>query len=387
MSIVAACCLLGVLTLGCKSKPVLRRAVGPQTLLREDDSANPQSNDQAAAAGQQTSGESLLIDAMVGQVNGQPIYASTIFEEIDDIATELGETLPPHEFRNRVAKLISGKLRALVEQSLLLGEAQRELNEQQERMLQNELKKVREQIVREFGFGSLELANETLRVRQNSSVDEELENKRQEALTRNHLWHKLGSRINITRREIEQYYKDNKETYQPPPQRVLRLMRIKATDSDDADRIDQLLADGEPFAQVARRRINKYAGQDNQGLFSEEPVQGNAPFAAALAPLNEAIVRLQTNQHSKRIDVGENFWWVFVQSVEQPLQRTVAEAQVDINNALRAQRFRQLTQEYYNELLANGSFDPIDAMAEALIDVAMTRYAKAPRPRTAAQAP
>ena len=64
------------------------------------------------------------VDAMVGQVNGKPIYASTVFESIFEQLAALGRSLPRAEFRQRAGQLIEARLGQIVTDALILGEAE-----------------------------------------------------------------------------------------------------------------------------------------------------------------------------------------------------------------------------------------------------------------------
>ena len=120
----------------------------------------------------------LVLDAMVGQVNGHPIYTNTVFDPIEQQMVRLGQDLPRLEFRQQVEALVISQLRRIVTERLLLGEAERDLSEQEQQALRNVLKELREQTIRQFGQGVSGLADQRLRREANQTLDEKMEETR-----------------------------------------------------------------------------------------------------------------------------------------------------------------------------------------------------------------
>src|SRR5690606_2256398 len=107
----------------------------------------------------------------------------------------------------------------------------------------------REELLRYWGQGSLALTEDRLRQETGKSLDETLEAYRQQQLVRRYLMQKLLPLINVTRRDVEQHYRENLAVYQPPIKRTVRLIRVD--DAAEATTVAQALAAGTPFAEVA----------------------------------------------------------------------------------------------------------------------------------------
>ncbi len=312
----------------------------------------------------------LSIDGMVGQVNGQAIYASRVFNPLGEQLARLGQTLPPAAFRKEAARPILATLEEIVFNNLILGEAERDLSSQEQAGLTTLLRTEREKLIRKWGAGSRIVADQTLREREGKTLDEKMVEIRQQVLVQRYLQQKLFPRINITRKDIERYYNDNLTRFQPEPTRRVRL--IRADNATAAQQIETELAQGKPFADVAQLRINAYR-REQGGLFSEKIV-GNEVFG--IAPLNQAVLQLKAGEHSTRINVGQTGYWVFVETLELGQVRSLREAQTEIEELLRRQRFQQLLARYRSTLFARGSYNPIPQMAEALLEIAVNRYAR-----------
>lgn len=312
---------------------------------------------------------SYTLDGMVGQVNGQPIYAYTFFEPIHEQLATIGRREPRLVFQQRARELIIKRLDEIVFDALILGEAERDLSSQEQQGLQNMLKEQREEFLRQFGQGSLALANARLGEREGMTLDQKMTATRQKIIVQRYLRQKLLPKINVTRKDIERYYNDHLKEYNPPAGRTLRV--IRAMDAAAADKIDKLLHAGTPFADVAGSRINQYL-PEQRGLL-QDTNSGEKIFGPE--PLNEALAKLKPGQHSPRVQLGESSWWVFLESINAGKARPLRDAQLEIEELLRRQRFQMLSQRYRQRLMSEGSFNSLDEMTEAMMRIALSRYA------------
>src|SRR5690606_31306012 len=73
----------------------------------------------------------LTADAMVGQVNGRAIYASQVLAPIAPQLRSLGQSVSRAEFRRQADNLIRGELLRIITDALILGEAERDLTQQE----------------------------------------------------------------------------------------------------------------------------------------------------------------------------------------------------------------------------------------------------------------
>ncbi|MCE9591100.1 MAG: peptidyl-prolyl cis-trans isomerase [Planctomycetes bacterium] len=312
---------------------------------------------------------SYVVDAMVGQVNGRAIYADSALEPIARQLAALGNTQTRSVFRDRARMLILSRIDQIVADALILGEAERDLNQMEQEGLRNILREQREEFLRQFGQGSVAVADETLMEREGRTLDQRMTAEREKILIQRYLRQKLLPKINVTRKDVERYYRDNAKKYNPEPGRTIRIIRVSSTAA--ADRVDKHLAEGKPFTEVASMRDNTY--QREQGGLMASNIVGDNPFGPE--PLNVALKTLSAGQHSQRIKIGSDYWWLLLESVETGKQQTLTQAQLEIEDILRRQRFQVLSARYRQRLFAEGTYNPIEQMADALLQVALTRYA------------
>ena len=324
-------------------------------------------NNQAPATG---TGKILKLDGMVGQVNGQAIYAGKVLEPLEAELTKLGQKFPAAVFRKEATKAIAVRLDDMVFNQLVLGEAERDLSEQEQQGLQNMLKQRREELILRWGAGSAMVAETKLKEKEGKGLDEKMRELREKTVVQRYLSIKLLPKINVTRKDIERYYRDNADRYQPQPGRTIRLIRTE--EGTGAKEIEKLMSEGKTFHEAAESKWNRYR-KEQAGLFGEK-ITGDRVFG--MEALNEALLKLKPGEMSPRIEIEKATYWVYLESQETAVHIPLSQAQQEIEETLRKQRFQQLTAAYRRQLFEKGSYRSLDEMLSALLDVATARYAK-----------
>lgn len=311
------------------------------------------------------------IAGMVGQVNGQAIYAHHVLEPMDEQLRAHGQRLSRNEFRRRVAPLIHERLSEIVQNALILGEAQRDLSERERQGLKVIMQRVREDLVRKYGRGSPAVADRVLRDRTGQGLEQTLEDRRQALVVERFMQQQLHPRVNVTLRDMERYYHDHYDQFNPSATRTLRL--IRAAGPSEAQTIQRRLDAGEPFEQVAGdEQLNAYRPRDG-GLMADAP--GDEVFGHE--PLNAAMRELGEGEQAGPIEAGGEQWFLKIEQINQPERKTFREAQRDIEHRLRLQQLNRLGNEYYQQLLQRGSYNSMEQMGSDLLDIAVNRYAAA----------
>lgn len=309
---------------------------------------------------------------MVGQVNGQAIYAQTVFDPIAEQLSILGTSKPRAEFRQTADQLIAGRVNQLVLDSLILGEAERDLSPQEQAGLQQVLKKRLEELVRYWGLGSSAVADDELLEKTGKSLEETLDDARQQMIVQRYLRQKLVPKINVSRKDIERYYFDHYDQFNTAGSRTLRLCMVDSPAA--AAKVKSMLQQGVPFEKVASIPENRYRSSEG-GLMSQKAV-GQEVFSQP--QLNQAMVGLQAGQHSGPVQIDQTYWWVYVQAVEEGRAQPLRDVQLEIEEALRRQQFQTLTQQYRQKLFETGSYNPIEGMNQTLVEIAMNRFSAVP---------
>lgn len=307
------------------------------------------------------------VDAMVGQVNGQAIYAKAVIVKIHDQLLALGQNLSPNNFKQEAEKLIVGRLHSLVIERLSLGEAERDLTPQEQAYLTVLLQKHREELLRLWGLGSENRARVEIQRTTGLTLDETLDRKRQEIVVRRYTHQKYAPLIHVTRKDVMRYYYEHPEIYSPPTQQTLHLIRAKSNPC--VRTITQQLDKGTSFIDIAHDSSLNAHNPNIGGLMK---TTGDQPMKSAA--LNEAIAALNPGQHSGAVDVQKQTWWVYIDSVIRPPSRSLRDEQLNIENLLKAEQFHIYSRQYEEDLFESGSYTPLPKMLTRLLDIALTRY-------------
>ncbi len=316
-------------------------------------------------------GEGLMVAGMVGQVNGQPIYARTILEPLDEQLTRLGQSLPTARFRQEIRKPIAGILQETVFNAMILGEAERDLSENEQKGLKFALTERREELIRRWGGGAPLVADQALLEKTGKGLDASVQEIRVQLVVQRYMAAKLHPKINVTRKDIERYYLDNAETYKPSAWRTVRL--IRAADQSSLDQVQQMLSGGQAFTDVAALPVNSF-NQAQGGLLGERMTGDNL---LVVKPLNAEMLKLKAGETSPMIMHEGSAYWVHVQELETGRERPLREVQKEIEDILRRQQFQRLTAAYRDDLFRTGAFDSLKDMTDAVVEIAVAKYAAA----------
>ncbi|MEM9419097.1 MAG: peptidylprolyl isomerase, partial [Planctomycetota bacterium] len=223
----------------------------------------------------------------------------------------------------------------------------------------------REELLRRYGQGSLALAERQILEQTGKTLQENIRDIRTQIVISTYLERNLRPLINVTRRDIERFYRDNYETFNPAPKREVNL--IYSASPPDTEWFTSQLEAGVPFNELALDDRNAFRGAD-----MKLALEGDDMFEAEI---NEAIKPLEAGQWVGPLPNRGQDWFVYIASLDRPETRTLFEAQVDIERALRTQQERQLQLELGEKLRRGASFTDEQRMTEAVLDIAVARYA------------
>ncbi len=376
--------LVAVVVLGCKQAP---RVYVDDTLVPEALARGGSGAWEAQTGAEADARRVFPLDGMVGQIDGRPIYADSVFhgdDPIHDSLAALGRRLARAQFRNDASRLIESKLRAMVIDALVLAEAERDLLPGERDALRGVVQRHREELIRQFGEGSPAVAQEQILERTGKSFDAALRDYRNTIIVRRYISKVIDPKVNVTRRDVERYYRERQSEFRPPATRTLRLIRV--ADTAEAEAIAGRLAAGEPFAAVAQDERNRYSAGTG-GLMTG--LVGDRPLAAMLDPINDRVAGLSVGEAAGPIAVDgrlQGQWFVFVESADTPPQRSLMDVQVQIENTLRNQQRQRLTNRYYESLRSEVSESAVRQMTAALTEIAVSRYAAIDNPGSLAPA-
>ncbi len=151
-------------------------------------------------------GEKLSVAALLGSVDGRPIFVQTIFNMVDsDLKREAADSRNLQYFEQQAMGTLARAIRSKVDTMLLLTQARRRLTSDQKKQVAAYVR-VREAKLLAQYMGSQERANRALK-RQGTSLDRRLEKIRNKATLELFINHTIWPRIVVTRRDMIRYYR------------------------------------------------------------------------------------------------------------------------------------------------------------------------------------
>ncbi len=315
----------------------------------------------------------LVVDQMVGQVNGEPVYAAEFLEPLDARFRATAQTLEPQEWLIRTAEAIEIELIDQIRDELLLAEFYTRLTTQQRQGVLFFIEQLRGDLVA-GNLGSEERTNQRLLQEEGITLDEQIERLSEERFILDTLREEVGKSVSVSWRDVERYYRQNPEEFTTPGLARLNIIRVRADDAPTIDNVETAFIAGEPFNDVARRYSTFRA--DDAGQL-DVPLN-NRPLAdaelLAIEELNNAARALNPGEQTTRLDAQNAAWWIRLAEVTPPTSTSLYEAQNDIRAKLYEQRLRVRELEYFNRLLSAASLDNIETMRNRLINFAIQRY-------------
>ncbi|MEO0474507.1 MAG: peptidyl-prolyl cis-trans isomerase [Planctomycetota bacterium] len=330
------------------------------------------SEDDAEPATNPRTDQALPVDAMVGHINGEAVFADQIFD-VNLIAQleSFGRRFERDEFRNNAGPVIQDRLQGIIINKLILGEAERNLKDAQRRGIEGRIQAEREELLRFYGQGSLAKAKAEFRKARDKELEEYLIDFREELVISNYIRSKVMPKIVVNQRDVERYYTDNIDRYQQPDQRIIRLMI--AQDAEAAEQIGQQINKGVAFEKVASNpELNLYNATNGGVYNSGNPTPGNKVLSDEAC--NKALLKLDTGEFAGPIVSGQRIFFVQVVELTQGAQITLPQAQLEIEQKLRASQFERQALRFRMDLLRRGSYSDPAEMGNKLLDIAYARY-------------
>lgn len=323
-------------------------------------------------------GPGVLIDGVVGQINGKPVYIGEFLGQMESrLRQEVERTRGDRRAWDRVAsEVIGAALVDRVRNELLLAEARAMLTPEQRRGVLAFMTNIRENIAARFG-GSPELAGERLREAAPelyATLDERVREERDLAMLRMLLDKHVTPRIIVSWRDVQNEYERNIERFQPPPTATVRLIRVPAADETRINAVESALREGRPFAEIASSELNDFL-RSAGGRLDPVRIQGSLPETQLVAfpNVDTAARRLTPGQSAGPIRDGANTYWVLLEEIRQSPGISLEEAQLELQSALRQRRERSEGERFFREIFERGSKTDIEHMAARLLEIAGDR--------------
>jgi hypothetical protein len=317
-------------------------------------------------------GTRVIVDSLVGQVNGRPIYADTFFEPIQDQLRAIARRGTQREIIEQATEVVTQHLAQIVRNELFLADARALLTPQQQQGLIAWMRMMREQEIL-AGGGTATSAARRLQEQHGMTMEEYLEARRDIALLQKLKEDRISPRVIVSWRDIEREYKRRFHEFNPPAR--MKVSRIRLSTDRDAELIEtatEKLDDGVPFAEVASEVGMLDDGAWQVFQIGEEGVDGLQLSEAIKSQLRN----LQVGQTSEPFEVGSSTWWIHLAEIDQPAGQSLYDPEVQrmLHETIWQRRFNEELNRYMESLFAEGVQQELDRMRDRLLLIAFERY-------------
>lgn len=313
------------------------------------------------------------IDAMIGQINGRPLYASEILGPMGARLRAEARRRDRESFLQFAREQINRALRDRVREELLLAEIESSLTPQQKQGLLHFVESLREDLVR-GNLGSEELTERRLREQENVSLEQKVEQMRDRELIRLQLRRALEDRVHVSWRQVRQRYERDYEKYHPPASARLRVIRVPKSDQERIERVSEALEAGEPFAEVARRESEI---RPEQGGLYERTLDGPTYAESRLFgpdEFNDNAAELEPGETVGPFPFRNAMVWIHLEDIERAEGQSLYDVQLQILQELSRERMAEEERQYFQELIDRSSLTSIREMRDRLFEIAAERY-------------
>mgnify|MGYP001794379056 CR=1 FL=1 len=307
-------------------------------------------------------GERVVIDRVVGQINGKPIYAEAFYRDSARRWIEESKTLSAREWSTNIQAFTERELYRQVREELLLAEFRSRLTEPQRQGVLAFVEGLRAETVREFG-GSEQRANQQFLRDQGITLDDAIRNRAEREFIFQQLRNTISRRVQVSSRDIELYYNRNLDTYPPAPVATIRQAFSSAANEARVAELAEAFASPDPLPE-------------GLGVTTTVTLDRAGPQATRFyAPdeLNDAARSLTEGDSAGPIALGDNVWFLRLESVDRPEQRSLYDAQLEIEETIRQERLVEEEAVYFERLLARSNVSTINTMIARLLEYAIER--------------
>jgi len=320
-----------------------------------------------------TSDARLIVDQMVGQINGQPLYASDFFRDMDARLAASTETMGTREWLAFAQTEIRRTLQVRLREDLLLAEFQSALSLEERAGLLGFLQTVREQYLRN-NLGSEALADDHFRRTEGISLDEKIEQTKEREFIREQVRREVESRVHVSYRDIKKRYERDRASYETESTAHFRVIRIRTEDETTKAAVLEAFANGTPPVEIAAEygRFNTSEDGLHRVVLEEDDVATQKIFDPP--ELNDPARSLRIGETAGPIEYRSGTWWICFESVDRPEATSLYDVQLKIERELRYEYGREEEHRYLAELLSRSSYSSFEAMADRLIKFAAERY-------------
>ncbi len=318
-----------------------------------------------------------MIDGLVGQINGRPVFADDFMLTLEPKLLEFAALSDRAVGRQAMVELIRDRFQNWVNSELIISEAENQLSPEQQQGLFAWLRSIQETEIASRG-GTLAEAQQSLEEDLGMQIEEFLQVRRDMGLARYLIDRKVKPRTIVSWRDIEREYGRRAAEFNPPAKVAIgRVFADEKAEPERAARVKTMVEAGQSFEAIAAE-----LELANGGVLAEvvvEPGQSvdEAIVASDLADSLKAALRgVEVGSITGPIKVRDALAWFALLGVSQGVARDIydPDVQLQIKAELNVRRGDVEQRRYLAQLRSRRISADIDRIEERLMIMALRRY-------------
>ena len=317
-------------------------------------------------------GDAYPIEGLVGQINGRPVFADEFLLPLEDRILRIVAERPLAQAVRDVDRLVVLRFDEYINSELIIAEAESMLSAEQQQGVLAWLTSVQEQTITDRG-GTRDSAANSIEDEFGISLDEFIAQRRSVALAQDLLRKRVQPRAIVSWRDVEQAYRRNYATYNPPATiRIGRLRFHRERQSEEVEEATRLFGEGLDFSTVCERLKIADGGEWLEIELPENGIEGTSLATAVKSRLDLEAPGTVTDSLEQGVFVS----WFSVIGVEKQPGRSLFDplVQLSLEGELAGLRYAQEQDRYLASLKDRWVAGDIDQMRKRLLLIARIRY-------------
>jgi hypothetical protein len=316
-------------------------------------------------------GEPVVVDSLIGQVNGRPVYADEVLGPIADQLRAEYERMASQQFQPVMERLVMQRLQEVVLNELFLAEARASMSQQQQHGLLAFMRGIEQDLVGKSG-GVQRHAEQEVMAEEGRTIEEYLQLQEERVLIETLMNERVRPNAVVSWHDVEREYSRRKGEFQPPATLLVGRIRLRTTDVETITAVQERLNAGESFTEVAADVGMANRGEWERFVLGPKGIEG-LEIAEAYKPI---LKKLDVGGISPSIQRGAFTMWFSLLERSQSPQRLLydPDVQQQLQQELYSRAIGKAQAEFINDVLQRGIFDELSLMHHRALAIASTRF-------------
>ena len=193
-------------------------------------------------------GQPVVVDSLIGQVNGRPVYADEVLGPLADQLRAEYERMAWQQFQPVMERLVMQRLQEVVLNELFLAEARASMTQQQQHGLLAFMRTIEQDLVGKSG-GVQSRAEQEVMAEEGRTIEEYLRLQEERVLIETLMNERVRPNAVVSWHDVEREYEKRTGEFRPPAEILVGRIRLRTAAVETIMAVQQRLDAGESFSR------------------------------------------------------------------------------------------------------------------------------------------